>query len=169
MSGVLAGIDIVQADAERLAELEPLYRELHETHVAVAPRLAGLARRSAQESWTRRCDRYAEWLARPDAFVLIAQRSGSPVGYALTSTASGYQSWVSEERVGEIHDLVVAAAERGRGIGSALMDAVEGRLGALGIREYRVMLIDANEPAHRFYRSRGMTQVSRVMLGRIAG
>jgi GNAT superfamily N-acetyltransferase len=164
---VLAGIDITQAGAERLTELEPLYRELHEHHVAVAPRLAGLAPRTAQESWTRRCDRYAEWLARPDAFVLIAQRGASPVGYALTSTASGYQSWASEERVGEVHDLVVAFAERGRGIGTALIDAVERRLATLGVREYRVMLIDENKDGRRFYGSRGMTQVSRVMLGRI--
>lgn len=164
---MLAGIDIAQAGAERLTDLEPLYRELHEHHVTVAPRLAGLAPRSAQESWIRRCDRYAEWLARPDAFVLIAQRGGLPVGYALTSTASGYQSWASEERVGEVHDLVVAIGERGRGIGTALIDAAERQLATLGIREYRVMLVEANEDARSFYESRGMTQVSRVMLGRV--
>ncbi|HEX4345450.1 MAG TPA: GNAT family N-acetyltransferase [Solirubrobacteraceae bacterium] len=163
----LADVEIVQAGTECVAELEPLYHELHDHHVAVAPRLAGLAPRTAQESWERRLERYADWLARPHAFVLVAQQHGRPVGYAVASTTGGYQSWASEERVGEVHDLVVAGGKRGTGIGTALMEAVERRLRTLGIREYRVMLIEANDAAHRFYVKRGMTQVSRVMLGRI--
>lgn len=160
-------VDIVLAGPDRLADLEALYDELHHHHIAVAPRLAGMAPRSASESWTRRRARYDEWLARPDAFVLIAERDGRPVGYALTSTVGGYQSWASGERVGEMHDVVVAAGERGHGIGTALMDAVEHRLAALGVREYRLMLLEANDIARRFYEARGMTLVSRVMLGHI--
>lgn len=155
------------AGNERLADLEVLYHDLHEHHITVAPRLAGMAPRSATDSWTRRCARYAEWLARPDAFILIAQRDGCPVGYALASTTAGYQSWESGERVGELHELVVAASERGQGIGTALSDAVERRLAELGVAEYRLMFIDANDAARRFYEARGMTTVSQIMLGRI--
>jgi GNAT superfamily N-acetyltransferase len=166
---VPAGVEIVEAGGERVPDLESLYRELHLHQVGVAPRLAGLAPRTAGEAWSRRRARYDEWLARPGAFVQIAQLEGRPVGYALASTTAGYQSWASAERVGEIHDIVVARGERSHGIGTALLDAVERGLARRGVREYRLMLIAANDLALRFYESRGMTRISHVMLGHIEG
>jgi GNAT superfamily N-acetyltransferase len=160
-------LQIIRGGAERIADLEPLYRELHTHHVAVAPRLAGLPPRTAAESWTCRRARYEEWLAAPDAFVLVAEQRGQPIGFVLVTTVVGYQAWASADRVGEVHDLVVARPSRAAGVGTALMDAVESQLAWLGIREYRVTAITANEDALRFYESRGMTLVSHVLLGHI--
>lgn len=40
---------------------------------------------------------YDEWLRDPDAFVLVAEQDGSPVGYALITIGEGPVEW----RVGE--------------------------------------------------------------------
>ena len=164
----LDDVRIVPGGRERVVELEPLFRELHAHHVAVAPRLGGLEARSPEEAWRLRCVRYEAWLAHPDAFLLVAERAGRAVGSALVGTAPGYQTWDSAERVGELHELVVAAAERRKGIGAALLDAVEQRLAAAGLREYRLLAIVANDDARGFYERRGLARVSDVMLRRIA-
>jgi ribosomal protein S18 acetylase RimI-like enzyme len=157
-------VDIVLGGRERIADLEPLYIELHEHHVAIAPQMAGLPPRTPAESWAGRRALYEEWLEVPGALVLLAERDGKLVGYALVSTASGYQAWTSGDRVGEVRDLVVAGAARGAGVGSALMDSVERELAAQGIDELRLMVLDGNEDAFRFYESRGMTCVAHVLL-----
>lgn len=149
---------------ERIADLELLYIELHEHHVAIAPQMAGLPPRTPADSWAGRRARYEEWLAAPGSFVLLAERGGAPVGYALVTTASGYQAWASGDRVGEVHDLVVAGAARGAGVGSALMDGVERQLAAQGIRELRLTVLHGNDDALRFYESRGMTYVTHALL-----
>jgi hypothetical protein len=45
--------------------------------------------------------------------------------------------------------------------------ALRRELAARGVSEYRVGLIDANDAAIDFYAGRGLTVVSRVLLGRI--
>lgn len=160
-------MEVVRGGFDRIADLEPLYRELHDHHVTVLPRLAGLAARTATESWTRRRARYEAWLSGPDAFVLVAEQRESPIGFVVVTMAPGYQAWASQDRVGEVRDLVVAATSRAQGVGTALMDAVESHLVRLGIREYRVTAISANENALRFYASRGMTPVAQTLLGRV--
>ena len=160
-------VEIVRAGSERLPELEPLFRELYEHHVALSPRLAGLDARTPSEAWERRCERYEQWLATADAFLLVAERAERRLGYVLVGLAEGYQTWRSAERVAEVHELVVAADVRGGGIGTALLDGAERQLHADGIREYRLLVIAANDDARRFYERRGMARVSDVMLGRI--
>ena len=44
-------ISISRAGADRLDELEPLWRAVQEHHAAVAPTLGGLGARSAEASW----------------------------------------------------------------------------------------------------------------------
>jgi len=63
--------------------------------------------------------------------------------------------------------LSVLAEERGRGVGTQLMDAVEDELLQRGISELRLLVIAPNAEAIRFYERRGLTTVSQVMLGRI--
>jgi ribosomal protein S18 acetylase RimI-like enzyme len=161
------GVEIRRGGAELISQLEPLYSVLHEHHVSVAPTLAGMPARSAAESWRRRCALYESWLAVPGSFVLMAERDRAAVGYAVVSISDAFQSWASGDRVGDVYELAVVAAERGRGIGSALMDAVEAELVAAGIGEVRLRVIAANRDALRFYERRGLTPISHVLLGRV--
>jgi GNAT superfamily N-acetyltransferase len=114
----------VRAGADRIEEIGKLYAALHDHHVTIAPEVAGLPPRSQQESWRRRRERYQEWLAPTDAFLLLAQAPEVTIGYALVSPGLGMQSWASGERVGELHDLAVLPDHRGRGVGSRLLHAV---------------------------------------------
>jgi GNAT superfamily N-acetyltransferase len=148
-----------------LVTLEPLYRSLHDHQIAVAPELAHLPARKPEDAWRRRLLRYQDWMARPGAFVLLASRKEEPVGYAIASLAIGYQGWHSKDRVGELHDLVVTPDQRGKGIGSAILNRAEKELSTIGAREIRLSVIAANADAIRFYRERGMSEVSVVMLG----
>jgi ribosomal protein S18 acetylase RimI-like enzyme len=123
--------------------------------------------RTASESWERRRHSYVEWLSSAGAFLLVASRGERTLGFALVTFAGAYSGWESGERVAELKDIVVAPAARGQGIGSALLDRLEAELASVGVSEYRLNVIAANEDAIRLYRRRGMTHVTTVMLGRV--
>jgi len=163
----MAAVAIVRAGLERLDDLEPLWKALQDHHAAVAPTLGGLGARTADEAWERRRKKYAAWLEDPAAFALFAEREGRPVGYALVTVGEGPQGWAAGERVADVETLSVLAEERGRGVGTQLMDAVEDELLQRGISELRLLVIAPNAEAIRFYERRGLTTVSQVMLGRI--
>lgn len=81
----MGDVDIVRAGAERLDQLEPLWKSLQEHHRSVDPGVPGIPPRSVDDSWPRRRVKYVEWLRHPDAFVLLAEEGATPVGYALVS------------------------------------------------------------------------------------
>lgn len=167
MTGGDVEVRIDRCGLERIGDLEPLYRVLHAHHTTVAPALAGMAARSAADAWRARAARYERWLAVPEAFVAIASRDRQPVGYALVSFGDGFQGWASGDRVADVVDLAVLPEMRGRGVGSALLDAVEEQLAQLEIERYRLLVLAANADAARFYARRGLEVVSHVMLGRV--
>jgi len=131
-----------------------LWHAVQEHHAVLAPTLGGLKARSVQESWRLRRRKYAAALQDPDAFVLIAEQSGRPIGYALVSLAPSPSGWDYGERVAEIETLSVAPEARGQGVGAELMDAVEQHLSKLGVHTFRVVVIAANSDALRFYERR---------------
>lgn len=163
----MAEVAIVRAGVERLDDLEPLWKALQEHHAAVAPTLGGAAARSADESWERRREKYAKWLRDPATFFLLAERAGGPVGYAFVTIGEGSQGWAAAERVADKETLSVLPEQRGEGVGSQLMEAVEGELARLGVSELRLLVIAPNSEAIRFYERRGLATVSQVMLGRV--
>jgi N-acetylglutamate synthase-like GNAT family acetyltransferase len=73
---------------------------------------------------------------------------GQLVGYARLVTDGATFAWLC--------DVYVAPDQRGRGVGTALMDAVEERLRGLGVR--RAMLATAD--AHALYARYGFEPVS---------
>ncbi len=73
---------------------------------------------------------------------------GQLVGYARLVTDEATFAWLC--------DVYVAPDQRGRGVGTALMDAVEERLRGLGVR--RAMLATAD--AHALYARYGFEPVS---------
>lgn len=160
-------VRVVRAGAERIGELEPLWRALHDHHTAIAPTLAGYQVRPAAESWQRRRARYEVWLSDPDAFVLLAERGSTPVGYALVTLGAGLDGWDAGERVGDVQTLAVRHDARGEGVGSLLLDAVDDRLAALGVVALRLLVVAPNMDAIRFYERRGLVTASQAMLGRI--
>jgi GNAT superfamily N-acetyltransferase len=149
---------------ELIDELEPLWLALHAHHQKVAPQWRY---HGDPESWRIRSERYREWLAEPDAFVLVASIGEQLAGYALVHFKSGPDdSWVTGERMAELETISVTPGHRGQGIGTALMDAVDAELDRLGISDLFIGALAGNEDAQRFYASRGFRPIT-VHLARL--
>lgn len=145
--------EIRRIDASELDLLEPLWNALREHHSNVTPRLGEPRPRS--DSWQRRRRQYKAWLATPDAFVLMAEREGTPVGYAMVQVREGSPTWPLSERAGEIETLSVLPDERSRGTGSALLREIRRQLASLGITELSLHVMHTNDDAMRFYERHG--------------
>ena len=161
-------IEISRAGAERIDDLEPLWHALHGHHRSVAGHLAAVAPfRSDDESWARRRAFYERLLARPDTFVLLAERDGRLVGYAAVAVGGTEATLEVGERVGSLESLAVLAEERGRGLGSRLMDAVFDELRRLDVEEISLAVMEGNDDAWRFYERLGLVPYLRLTIGRV--
>ncbi len=154
----MAEIAVVALGEDRFGELELLWRELYEHHTALVPHLDD-RQLPFERSWERRSRMDREWLrAEPGSFVLVAKDGEQVVGYALVRVRSGEgfaASWRTGHPLGELTTLVVLPAARGRGVGSALLDAVDERLRALGVEDLAIGVITTNVEAMRLYERRG--------------
>jgi GNAT superfamily N-acetyltransferase len=136
-----------------LDRIEPLWNALREHHASVSPQLG--QPRSREQSWPRRRSQYERWLAEPDAFLLLAQRDRLAIGYAMVNVREGSPTWPIGERAGEIETLSVLPGERGRGTGTALLEAVRAELATFGIGELSLHAVATNSEAIRFYERHG--------------
>jgi GNAT superfamily N-acetyltransferase len=145
-------VEIVDAGVERLDHVESLWRAMHEYHAG----LAGEARevppfRDAADSWQRRRADFERWMGEGEAWLLIAEREGSPVGFAFFRICDSDWSFETNERMGELEALSVEPELRRWGIGSLLMEQLELRLAAAGVGFIALNVIAGNEDALRFY------------------
>jgi GNAT superfamily N-acetyltransferase len=161
-------MQILRAGSERIDDLQPLWESLHEHHATIAPHLTEVGPvRPAHDSWAVRRGLYEEWLAEPDAFVLVAESDGQAVGYALVHLRGPEETWATGERIGVLETLAVLAGERGRGIGSALFERMYEELRGMGVRELEVAVISKNAEALRFYERQGLLPFTVSYLGRL--
>jgi ribosomal protein S18 acetylase RimI-like enzyme len=145
---------IHRLDPADLELVEPLWNALREHHASVSPHLG--APRARDDSWRRRRAQYERWLSEPDAFVLVAKRGETPVGYAMVHLRAGSPTWPTDERAGEVETLSVHPDERGRGIGTLLLRAVESELAGLGVDELSLHALSTNHQAMAFYERHGL-------------
>ncbi|WP_396202627.1 GNAT family N-acetyltransferase [Gemmatimonas sp.] len=82
--------------------------------------------------------------------VLVATLEHTVVGYAWGSM-DGIDYMSLRGPAGVLHDLVVDEAQRGRGIGSLLLDAVLAALEAAGARQFVLSTAARNESAQRLF------------------
>jgi ribosomal protein S18 acetylase RimI-like enzyme len=161
-------VRITRAGAERIDELEHLWKGLQEYHRSVDPGLRRIPPRTSDDSWPRRRAKYAEWLRHPEAFVVVADDARSPVGYALVSIHEpADDTHVTRERWAELQSLSVVPERRGAGIGTRLMEHVYVELRAAEIEEMAIGVIATNERAMRFYERQGFRPWVVTTLGRI--
>ena len=167
MRGV-TNLPIVRAGPERIDELRPLWESLSAHHGKVAPHLAALGGlRAPAESWAVRRALYEEWLAEPDAFVLIAEAASQPVGYALVHMRGPEETWSTPDRIAELETLTVEPTHRGQGIGRALVDEVYQELDRIGVGHLGVAVIASNTEAIRFYERLGLLPFLVTYIGRV--
>ena len=146
---------IERLDPGDVDELRPLWLALRDHHGELTEDWGPV--RGDEDSWARRRRDYTAWLAEPDAFCLVARRvqGGPALGYALVTVNAGSPTWAAVERFGLVETLSVLPAERGAGVGSALLDAVQAQLGTLGVTRVELAMVARNETARRFYERAG--------------
>jgi ribosomal protein S18 acetylase RimI-like enzyme len=149
---------IVKGSVSDLPSLEPLWVAVHRAHAASMPELAPYV--SDAETWAERRALYEQVFEKPDTVLLLAFDGDALIGYALGHVLAVQDTWIADTwrtgpRVAEIESLSVLPEYRGRGIGTALMDALERELEAHGVRDFIVGALAGNEDAQRLYRRRG--------------
>jgi ribosomal protein S18 acetylase RimI-like enzyme len=152
---------IVPLDAARVDDLKALWLALQTAHrevsdVPIQP--------DDELSWEQRRAGYLAWLETGTAFVLGAERNGRLVGYAVTRIHDGpSDTFDLGPRHAEVYTLSVAAGERGRGIGTLLLDAVDRELERRGIAHVIIAVTAGNDAARRLYERRGFAPGETVL------
>ena len=153
---------------ERLDDVESLWGAMHDHHAEVAGEALEVAQfRDAEDSWQRRRPEFERWMRTGEAWLLIAEREGSPVGFAFFRICDSDWSFETNEQMGELEALSVEPELRRWGIGSLLMEQVELRLAAAGVGFIGLNVIAGNEEALRFYERWGMVASHVRCLGRM--
>ncbi len=161
-------VEIVEAGSERLDDIESLWRDMHDYHAEVAGRARDVTPfRPSELSWQRRRAEFEDWMRAGQAWLLIAEREGSPVGFAFFRVCEGDLSFETGERMGELEALSVEPELRRWGVGSLLMEGVEQRLTAAGIDFIGLAVVPGNADALRFYERWGIVPSQVRCLGRI--
>jgi GNAT superfamily N-acetyltransferase len=165
----MSGYSIVSIGSERLDELKPIWRTLYEHHLRLTPHLRERSR-GVEEAWRERREAEREWVVRePLTFVLAAEDGKGFLGYAFVRVRSATfaTSWSASDPLAELSILAVLPEARGRGIGSALLDAVEARLLAMGVQDMTISVVTTNVDAMRLYERRGAVQFVTELVQRI--
>ena len=147
-----------RGSAADLASLEPLWVSVHHRHAEAMPELGPYV--DDRRTWAERSALYADLLAKPDTFLLLAEREGTLAGYGLAHVMPAAQTWVADtwqtgERIGEIESLAVLPGYRGQGIGTRLLDGLEAELAATGVTDLVIGVLPGNTAAIRLYQRRG--------------
>jgi len=146
------GITIEMLDPENIEDVAPLWKALLD-HVAELPD-AIVPIRPFEQSWPIERREMLEALAG-DAFALVARRDGEAVGYLFARIEGPDPVWYTGDAHAELAHLSVAEGERGNGVGSALMDAMDAELERRGVEDVEIGVDTGNEMAVRLYERRG--------------
>jgi len=147
--------------ADEIDRLAPLWRALRNHHVTL-PAMPPV--RSLEDSWEHRKSQYLDWLSRDGYTLLVAERDGELIGYAVVSVNEGAATWDVGEQTAEIETLSVLESERGRGVGSALTEAAADVATEAGARSVAVGVAHTNADAIHFYEREGFQPFYVLML-----
>jgi ribosomal protein S18 acetylase RimI-like enzyme len=152
-SETMAEVTVREIGIAELDVLRELWRALHRYHAEIGSHpLVD----DEEAAWGRRQATYRGWLEHGEAFALLAERGAHLLGYAVVHLHDGPDdTFPLGARWAEIYSLSVAPEARGLGVGTRLLDAIDARLTALGIRDVSVAAMAENAAALRLYQRRG--------------
>ena len=156
------GIIIDRLGAAGIDEVAPLWKALLD-HVAALPNSI-VPVRPSDESWALERKVMLKALAG-DAFALVARRDGTAVGYLFVRIEGPDPVWYTGDTHAELAHLSVAEGERGNGVGSALMDAMDAELERRGVEDVEIGVDTGNDMAVRLYEGRGYRPDFRIFYG----
>jgi GNAT superfamily N-acetyltransferase len=156
------GITIERLDPRDIGLIAPLWKALLD-HIAELPD-AAVPIRPFEQSWPLERAEMLEALAG-DAFVLVARRDDTVVGYAYVLIEGPDPVWYTGDNHASLAHLSVADGERGAGVGTALFDAVDEELERRGVEDMEIGVDTANRDAMRFYEERGYRHDFHIFYG----
>jgi ribosomal protein S18 acetylase RimI-like enzyme len=153
---------IVTGDTADLERLRGLWLELHHHHLRIATYPTPT---DDEQSWQVRHDDYHTALDNDTGFLLLAVNATDVLGYAMVLLHSGgpNDTFVLGPTYAELYTLVVAAAHRGTGIGTALFNTVERELELRSITELEIAVMANNLDAQIFYQRHGARRVETML------
>jgi len=157
------GVVIEPLAAAQLDELEPLWASLVHHHSALN---GAVPFREPGDSWPRMRKLYLEFLDDVMGFCLVARREGRLVAYAIVKIKGPEEVWRTGDKLAELETLSVAGDERGSGVGTLMMEAVERELATRGIDDLLVAVETSNAGAQRFYERRGYSHALAWLYGK---
>lgn len=126
---------------------------------------------SADVAWARRSEQYTTWLADGSGLILVADAVDAhvqrPVGYLACRLLPAGPTFDLGDVRGDVDSLVIAEAARGRGVGSALLNACRAELQSRGVRYWSIGVVEANIEAVKLYERHGFRPFVRSMLAEI--
>jgi ribosomal protein S18 acetylase RimI-like enzyme len=90
----------------------------------------------------------------PTTLVFLALRGERPV--AIATCFIGFSTFAARPLI-NVHDLHVGKAVRRRGVGRALLEAIESKARALGCCKITLEVQEQNHPARHLYQAQGFT------------
>jgi ribosomal protein S18 acetylase RimI-like enzyme len=159
MAGPLA---IELGDAATVDAVRELWLELHHHHRDVVGSVPLVD--DDEASWRSRRALYLERLEPGTGFLALARERDAVVGYALVCIEQGPDdTFPLGDRYAELYSLSVASDRRGQGIGTRLLDFIDGELASRGIHGLKVAVMIGNSDALRFYERRGLCPAEIVL------
>ena len=107
-------------------------------------------------------------LDKPDVIVLVAERNGALVGYTYAAV-EGMDYMALRGPAGAFYDIVVDPAERGRGVGHALLSATIAELERRGAPRVVLSTAERNDSAQRLFARAGFRRTMIEMTKELGG
>ena len=111
--------------------------------------------RSLEDAWEFRSRQYRDWLLKDEFTLVVAERDGETIGYAVVSVGEGGATWDVGNPVAELETLSVLESERGSGVGRALTEEAQRVASEGGAEAVVVAVAHTNSDAIRFYEREG--------------
>lgn len=155
---------IVELDSSGIDSVEHLWRAMVAHHAQVTEGTWPV--REQDLAWRMRRAEYEKWLAEGTGWLLSAVPigGGAPDGYAALTVHKPGATFDLGDPVGDLESLAVSPEARGTGVGTMLIDACRRKLGELGVRNWIVTAMDANDGALRLYEREGFRPFARVLV-----
>jgi ribosomal protein S18 acetylase RimI-like enzyme len=163
---VAVSISAPLTDPEGLAELWPLWQELHRHHRHVSdyqPRVGDL-----ESSWASRLRWYRRLLGDGASYMTATDDDGHLVGYAMVAVEEGRDDTFDiQGGIAEVVTLVVAGEHRSGGVGRALLSAAEKVARDHGFDTVKIAMMSGNDRAQKFYEASGYAVAEHVLYRRL--
>lgn len=161
-SGSSGQVSVRKASASDIPSIISMWNEMMEMHRLF--RSTYVCRKDAEELMRKH---FRENIGKLDSRVLVAERNGKQMGYAMAEVKRRPPIYKEKDAVYiSVSDIFVAGKYRRSGAGSMMMDAISDWAAKNGIRAISLEVDSKNAKAIAFYRKGGFAIQRHIMAKR---